>query len=163
MSAPCEKSAANILEFILSAHSTTVPTPYVMNVCEEDEVVYRRKLAEHVNEWCELQAKAPLCCTKAIWSDFTCDFSPEGSASMSNPAVIRVRNLLLEKGIFVSTPRGFSKREALPEPWKADDCSLSSGGQSGSTKERETWDGVICEPNFTDAMNTSGRTTVGAQ
>lgn len=44
---------------------------------------------------------------------------------MPNHKVNRVRNLLLEKGMFIRTQRGFSRKETLLECWKAKDCPLS--------------------------------------
>lgn len=98
-----EQVAANMLELIPSAYSTTDPMCYVSNASEEEKKEYRRKLAEHTDEWCGLQAEAPSPCTKTVRSDVTCDFFLEGIESMFNHAVNRVRNLLLEREIFVRT------------------------------------------------------------
>lgn len=87
LSVPGKESAANILEFIPSAHSTADSTPYASNASDEEEKKNHTKLAEHVDEWCKLQAESPVSCAKAVRSDSTSDFSPEGIASMSNHAV----------------------------------------------------------------------------
>lgn len=41
----------------------------------------RKKLAEHVAEYCKLQAEAPLSCGTVVWSDFMRHLFPKATAS----------------------------------------------------------------------------------
>lgn len=69
-----------------------------------------------------MQAKSDSVPGNVLWADFTCDFSKEGLSQITGDQAIRIRSILMNRGIQIQVRRGLSRKLYLIEFWEMDEC-----------------------------------------
>jgi len=107
-------------------HVTSDPPPPEDDAADQEWNDYRSELAQYTTDWCGMMSNAANTPGEALWSDFTCDFSEKGRLNLNASDSLRIRELLLSRGVHVISRRGYFRAKALVECWAKDKCPLSS-------------------------------------
>jgi len=124
-------------------HETSDPVPLSSQATRDEWTVYRAELDAHVLGWCQMQKEASFSPADAIWSDFTCDFSRTGIGNLNPTQANKIREVLLERGVFVLCKRGYPKKKALVDCWEQSDCPTTQGNELRDSNGNRESDAVF--------------------
>jgi Reverse transcriptase (RNA-dependent DNA polymerase) len=103
-----------------------------------DEITqYRLLIHEYVNEWIESYKDLNVVTPELLWSDFVNDISATTIENLNDTRQKKLRDFLLQHGIYVRTGRGYAKNVAILACHAAEKCPLLSSQQTQLDNDTE--------------------------